>query len=341
MKRKPWTERDELFLIDNRNKMSLEELAIELERTQSAIKSKLGKLGYKKRTVYPDDITGKTFGLLMAYKQSERRSGGARMWWCKCQCGKDKEIRGSDLRAGKATSCGCRQLDGSNWDYITKFKNKRFGKLVALERTNNREGKNYKWLCKCDCGKLTEVSTGSLTNGYTKSCGCQNELQLKGRMFGKLTVIKRLEEKSGSSYKWLCKCECGNYSTPSGTSLTQGATRSCGCLSVGVNSHFYKPELSDEDRIGNRYTLFGGKIYVWRKEVYERDSYTCQLCQSSNNKLNAHHLNSWNWAVEERFDVDNGITLCVDCHRNFHKEYGRGDNTKEQFEEFAQMEVAK
>lgn len=341
MRRRYWTKEEERFLIDNRNNMSTKDLGNALNRTPVAISSKLDKLGYSKRTVYPDDISGKTFGLLKTLEESDRRSGGGRMWWCECECGKRKEFRGTELRKGNVTSCGCRQLDGSHWDYITKFKNKRFGKLVALERTDNRERKNYKWLCRCDCGKYTEVSTGSLTNGDTKSCGCQRELQLKGKVFGKLTVIKRLEERSGSSYKWLCKCECGNYSTPSGTSLTQGDTRSCGCLSMGENSHFYNPELTDEERIGNRYTLFGGKIYVWRREVYERDNYTCQLCESSSNELNAHHLNGWNWAVEERFDIDNGITLCVDCHGGFHKEYGRGNNTREQFEEFAQMEVAK
>ena len=51
-------------------------------------------------------------------------------------------------------------------------------------------------------------------------------------------------------------------------------------------------------------------------------------------KLNAHHLNGWAWAKDQRFDLENGITLCENCHKLFHSIYGRGKNTREQYEEF-------
>ena len=51
--------------------------------------------------------------------------------------------------------------------------------------------------------------------------------------------------------------------------------------------------------------------------------------------LNAHHLNGWNAFPEQRFDLDNGVTLCTDCHKDFHSQYGYGDNTREQFNEYA------
>ncbi|WP_373561663.1 HNH endonuclease [Bacillus sp. AFS073361] len=70
----------------------------------------------------------------------------------------------------------------------------------------------------------------------------------------------------------------------------------------------------------------------WRKEVYEKDSYTCQHClDKTGGNLVAHHLYSWNRYPNLRFDVNNGITLCKDCHKDFHKHYGYGDNTEEQF----------
>ncbi len=52
------------------------------------------------------------------------------------------------------------------------LKDKRFGRLVAIE-SKNVNGR-YSWLCKCDCGNTVWVSTPHLLNGHTKSCGCLN-----------------------------------------------------------------------------------------------------------------------------------------------------------------------
>ena len=55
----------------------------------------------------------------------------------------------------------------------------------------------------------------------------------------------------------------------------------------------------------------------WRRAVYERDRYTCLNC-GGNQGLNAHHIKSWVAYPELRFDVDNGKTLCFDCHNLEH-----------------------
>lgn len=48
--------------------------------------------------------------------------------------------------------------------------------------------------------------------------------------YGRLTVVKRAESNRHGQTMWLCKCECGGTVTVLGTSLRQGATKSCGCL---------------------------------------------------------------------------------------------------------------
>ena len=58
------------------------------------------------------------------------------------------------------------------------------------------------------------------------------------------------------------------------------------------------------------------------------------LWKKSVSNLAVHHLDSYNWCKDKRTDVTNGITLCDNCHDNFHLLYGKGDNTREQFEEW-------
>jgi len=53
----------------------------------------------------------------------------------------------------------------------------------------------------------------------------------------------------------------------------------------------------------------------WRKRIYKRDKFKCQMprCKSKF-RLQAHHIRKWSSASALRYDVDNGITLCRECH---------------------------
>lgn len=65
------------------------------------------------------------------------------------------------------------------------------------------------------------------------------------------------------------------------------------------------------DRIKLRNTM---QYKAWRKEVFERDNYTCNKCRVRGGNVNADHIIPW-WADEaKRFDIKNGQTLCEKCH---------------------------
>ena len=275
------------------------------------------------------DLTGQRFGKLVVVNEvAERDKNKKVLWSCVCDCGNRLSVISGDLKRGHTKSCGCfcpRKLELSG---------RRFGRLTAMKDTGKRFKTSPIWECLCDCGKKKEVTVNHLRGGV-KSCGCALSENLEGKRYGRLLVISRTNKRSGTKVIWDCLCDCGTYCTVATTNLNSGNTRSCGCLrleQVGENHPMYNSTITDEERLNRR----GSHQRSWSKQVMERDNYTCQVCgDNKGGNLNAHHLNGWNAFPEQRFDLDNGVTLCNDCHKDFHSQYGYGDNTREQFDEYA------
>lgn len=53
----------------------------------------------------------------------------------------------------------------------------------------------------------------------------------------------------------------------------------------------------------------------WRKSVFERDNYTCVSCGHHGGDLQADHIQPFAYFPELRFELSNGRTLCVPCHK--------------------------
>lgn len=103
----------------------------------------------------------------------------------------------------------------------------------------------------------------------------------------------------------------------------------------GEGNYFWKGGINGEND-----TLRHRREYKdWRESVYQRDNYTCQCCGSYGGRLNAHHINQFSNYPELRYDVNNGITLCENCHDStkdgsFHNIYGTHNTTSSQLREY-------
>jgi len=172
------------------------------------------------------DLTGKRFGQLIVLEYDTEQ----KKWKCQCDCGKVTYKTTGHLNAN-AVSCGCRHRQD--------LTGKRFGKLVVLEKSENRRRGHYLWICQCDCGNICEKPTGELNAGTATSCGCswRQPAVHEGDRFGRLTAIRPTEKRSAKAVIWECLCDCGKTVLVRTTSLTSGHTTSCGCV---------KQELDEE-----------------------------------------------------------------------------------------------
>lgn len=179
----------------------------------------------------PSEIKpGMKFGHWTVEKYSHTNKHRIKYYLCKCDCGTEREVRGTALLQGTSTAC-CRQCD----DNIIGQK---FGRLTVVARDKSRVGH---WFCNCDCGtKNISLKGASLRAGTIKSCGCyfnnpgkngktSNETLQKynaliGTKSGRLFIEKSYDENN-----FLCKCDCGKEFTVDKASVFSGNTQSCGC----------------------------------------------------------------------------------------------------------------
>jgi len=68
------------------------------------------------------------------------------------------------------------------------------------------------------------------------------------------------------------------------------------------------------------YHIHDWKYKLWRSKVFERDNWTCQVCNKKSEKgikiyLEPHHIKGWAKYPGLRYDINNGVTLCYKCHK--------------------------
>lgn len=232
----------------------------------------------------------------------------------------------------------------------TKIIGERFGDLFAKELIIKENSRRVLMLFECICGNEIIRKPAIALSGKLKSCGCRQsrkrtELvnELIGKTINYLTILELDEEIVNSKLrtKYKCQCRCGQIKSIDRNSIIRNVTLSCGCYKIeylksrtGEKSHRYKSSITNEDRIlRDERKRVNVEYNNWRNKVRKIYGYKCFLCENPY-KLIIHHLDSYANFKEKRYDVNNGVCLCKQCHNIFHYLFGQFNNTKEQFDKF-------
>jgi len=87
---------------------------------------------------------------------------------------------------------------------------------------------------------------------------------------------------------------------------------------VGENAQNWQGGLTPENERARRNQTYD----LWRLSVYEKDNFKCTNCNKTGVQLHAHHLKSFAKNKELRYDINNGVTLCRECHIKIHTKTG-------------------
>lgn len=200
---------------------------------------------------------------------------------------------------------------------------------------------NTPLIYKCECSEIATASYSNLCKGKRHN-GCVYQRKLKRvelyhQVKGYFTsigyeLLSTIYIDKNSHLD--CRCPMGHEIKMTYGHVKRGV-RCSTCFKErnrGATHPSYKPHLTEEHRIKRR-SLWAN--HEWSRAVKERDHFTCQVCRDDRGgNLVSHHINSYNKFPELRLLISNGITLCENCHKNFHNLFGHGNNTEDQWGSF-------
>lgn len=208
---------------------------------------------------------------------------------------------------------------------------------------------------KCaGCGKIFTVTKsyynkqlkrGQNVRYCSKKCVSlsANTIEVSCNVCGKKFKINKTKlSANGNSCSWKCRkqyldslkhnvtCKyCGKEFTVNNYMFEHSLSKEFHCSMDCKRASLHKEK---ETYLDVAHTLRTSPQYKeWRKKVFSRDNYTCQECGTKSENIHAHHLRMlYDIAKEKEFniqeileskefnDVDNGITLCSNCHHDKH-----------------------
>lgn len=243
------------------------------------------------------DITGQRYGRLVVVEYTETDKNRQAKWLCKCDCGNTKIISANALRRGLTKSCGClndevrrsgiNRIGHKNTDEMKRKMSERKKGVpnpVAVEKSARaRKGRPLPEETK---RKISEAQKGKSRPPEQVKKAAQARIGIRFKRKKKRIISDEQRRKQSETMK-----------------------------SKGSANHLYIDGKCADRHDERKIAYMTVEYKIWRDSVFRRDNYTCQLCGEKPRRVEADHIQAWSTHPELRYELSNGRTLCVECHR--------------------------
>ena len=290
----------------------------------------------------------------------------------RCSCGNIFIKDFNHFKRGQDTcpSCSldrCKNKNKLSYKEVSEYISSHGCLLLSNDYNNNLE----KLKIRCQCGNIFYKDFSHFKRGQNRCPKCGHEINTKKRIKYTLEVAKDILKEKGyemlneneyiDGYKPIkCKCSKGHI-----------FDIKIGCLVIGKSG--CRKCANEKLKGANHWNYKGGESEIidlarkslkeWREMILKRDNYCCVFTQDKDCVV--HHIDSFsniiNLAsemtnipiltkvkdyknsedvyilinkIKELHTLETGVTISKKLHKEFHKIYGYGYNTREQYEEF-------
>lgn len=214
-------------------------------------------------------------------------------------------------------------------------------KLIGDIKTNIRH--KTKWICPN--GHSINMSYQSISDG--RQCLMCSKIAPKKEIdYINLAAELNIEyigpypKNTHAKTNW--RCECGEIMEKSFTAVSHQKQKQCLKCSYknrsGKNSPLYNPYITQKERERKRFT---DSCLDWKRLIRKKFNNTCEKCKMTHGMTCVHHIFNWADYPNMRENINNGVILCLKCHKKFHNIYGIKYNNLYQLDHFLNYKFSK